>query len=189
MAKAKAAARAGGKRAPVSRRAPPLTLSDPNPLAPRFAPLEQEHRLYAVAAWAYHHADDLSPRVRAGLFVALARGWPVKGRRKSVHNRGWNIVLLEAAHVETAEIAKILGITEAEVESRSREYWEAWRNPPEQDAAGQGAEGDQRQDRRSRIHAEPADGSEEEPFDPATPHGVILSQETQGDEDARRVEE
>jgi hypothetical protein len=175
---------ASGKKAGVKRRYPPLTLEDPEPVSPTFAPLEQEHRLYPLAAWAWWHANDLAPAARRGLLVALARAWPVKGRRKSRHHRGFFAAMLKAADVDTPEIAKTLCVTNGEVEDLARDYWADWRRSVEVARGLGGSDTDPPRDPRPRIHAD-----HREPFDPSTQLGAILSrQERPGNDDWQRVE-
>jgi len=175
---------ASGEKEGVKRRYPPLTLEDPDPASPTFASLEQEHRLYPLAAWAWWRADDLAPAARRGLFVSLACAWPVKGRRKSRHYRGFFAAVLKTADVETAQIAKTLCVTEGEVNDLARDYWSDWRRPIE-DARGDGRrDTDPPHDPRPRIHADYP-----EPYDPSSKLGAILSrQENHGNEDWQRVD-
>jgi hypothetical protein len=179
---------ARGEKEGVKRRYPSLTLEDTDPVSPTFASLEQEHRLYPLAAWAWSHANDLAPAARRGLFVALARAWPVKGRRKSRHYRGFFSAVLKKADIETALIAKTLCVTEGEVKDLACDYWNDWRRPIE-DARGDGRrDTDPPHDPRPRIHADSVD-DDDKPYDPSTKLGAALSrQENRGNEDWQRVD-
>jgi len=178
---------ASGEKEGVKRRYPPLTLEDPDPVSPMFASLEQEHRLYPLAAWVWCHANDLAPAARGGLFVALARAWPVKGRRKSRHNRGFFAAVLKNANVETARIAKTFCVTEGEVNDLARDYWSDWRRPIEDARGDRRSDTDPPHDPRPRIHAESVD-DDDMPYDSSTQLGAILSQENQGNENWQRVD-
>jgi hypothetical protein len=164
---------ASGEKEGAKRRYPPLTLEDPDPVSPTFRPLDEKHEMYPLAAWAWWHANDLPPAARRGLFVALARAWPAKGRRKSRHYRGFFAALLKKANIETARIAKTLCVTEGEVNDLARDY----RNDLHRQTEG-----------RPRIHVESVD-DDDKPYDPSTKLGAILSHhENHGNEDWQRVD-
>ncbi len=187
MASEDAPESATGKKEGEKHRAwPSLTLENPDPTSPTFSALDSEHRLYPLAAWAYHHANSLDPATRAGLFVALARAWPLRGRRKSRHNRGFFVAILARANIPTATIAETFWISEGEVGDLLRDRRSDWLWPLSRARGDYDDNASGPYDPRPRIDLDPADT---EPFDPSNKLGVILSQENHGDENWRRVDE
>jgi hypothetical protein len=176
----------GKKEGEKSRAWPSLTLEDPARTSPTFSALDSEHRLYPLAAWAYHHANSLEPAKRAGLFVALAHAWPLRGQRKSRHNRGFFVAILARANIPTAAIAQTFCISEGEVGDLLRDRRLDWLQPLGSATGDYRDDASKPRDSRPRIDTDPDDRA---PFDPSTKCGRILSQENHGDENWRRVDE
>ncbi len=176
----------GKKEGEKHREWPLLTLENPDPTSPTFSALDSEHRLYPLAAWAYHHANSLDPATRAGLFVALARAWPLRGRRKSRHNRGFFVAILDRANIPTATIAQTFCISKGEVGDLLRDRRSDWLWPLSRARGDYHHNASGPYDPRPRIDVESADTM---PFDPSTKLGAILSAENHGDENWRRVDE
>jgi hypothetical protein len=178
---------AGGKKDGEKHRDwPSLTLENPTPATPTFSPIEADHRLYPLAAWTYHHADALSPAMHAGLFVALERAWPRRGRRRSRHDRGVWVSWCLGRNIPPAAIAGKFGISEGEVLDLRRDYWKDWRQPIETARGDYLGDSDVPSDPRPRIDADPPDSA---PWDPSTQAGALLSRENEGDENFRLARE
>ncbi len=100
---------------------PSLTLKGPSGFDPTYASIEDGHDLYPLAAWARHHADELSPAARRGLFAALARAWPVTGRRKRRYKRGVVFSLLLKHGVSSSQIAEKWHVSRGDVTDAARD--------------------------------------------------------------------
>lgn len=69
--------------------APELLLRHQEMHAPTFGAIDGEHPLYDLAAWAYHHAEESPPNLRASLMAGLWQAWPrAEGRRRGVRADG-----------------------------------------------------------------------------------------------------
>ena len=135
---------------------PKLDLERDDPDAKLCARLAVDDPLYPVAAWAFHHGDELDVDVRKGLYAALEGAWPVAVGRKRTRRTARSMVgLLSEAGVPVDLIAKGLGRPEKEIkELRS----EAARERPM---------------RTARIIPVP---EETEPYDPAEGEvGAVLA--------------
>lgn len=176
----------GKKDGEKHRDRPTLTLENPDPATPTFSAIGPDHRLYPLAAWAYHHADRLESAERAGLFVALGRAWPRRGRRRSRHDRGFWVSWCFARNIPLAAIANKFCVSEGEVRDLERDYWKDWRQPIESARGDYLEDTDVPRDPRPRIDTDPPDRA---PFDPSTQAGALLSRENEGDENWRLARE
>ena len=67
----------------------PLRLVHAEQHAPTYRTITEDDHLYDMAAWAFHHADELPLRARAAFMAALAQVWPRNyGRRRGVRGKG-----------------------------------------------------------------------------------------------------
>lgn len=163
--------RLGKREGGNHREWPDLVLLGGKPGDPTYPPIGEEHSLYALAAWVYHHAGELEQSSQTGLLEALGRAWPRRGRPKSRYVRGLFIALLIKSGVPEQKVAEKWWLTVGEVTDVVRDFCGARRNLKQ----GVEVEGDR------------------EPYDPATQHGRLLSlsreMAEQGNEDWRLAEE
>lgn len=87
-----------------------LRLHDPRLDSPKRADLLPSDPLYRMAAWAFHHADELSEQSRTAFMESLADVWPVKsGRRSSNERRNWEALSLSQSGRSLQEIGDQYG--------------------------------------------------------------------------------
>src|SRR5271165_1680975 len=111
---------------------PRLTLKGSSAFDPMYDEITEEHELYPLAAWGYHHANDLAPGARRGFFDALARVWPSRGRKKTRYKRGVVMSMLLAAGVSPTEVAEKWHVSPGEVTDSVRDVKRAAGTPSEQ---------------------------------------------------------
>ena len=145
-----------------SRQLPLLLLSSANPRTPTFKSLKAGDELYPLAAWAFHHADALDPSVRRGLFRALARVWPVRGRPKIGDQAATTILVLIDAGVDLGTIAEQFGYTRKYVSELARRAANSVASLSDPDRY------------EYHIDCEPGNrGGRAEPYDPAGVDGLL----------------
>jgi hypothetical protein len=127
-----------------------------SPRIPLLRPLSPADRLYGLAAWAYHHVDELDGPSKSGFFFSLAKAWPrAPGRRPRAWRRFW-FQFFRDAGVPLQELADTWGVTLEHVKDDLRDdpaSREVDRSAPE-----------------FYIYAEPQ-GPADEPYDPNTSFG------------------
>jgi hypothetical protein len=179
-----------GETEPAKLRWPYLSLDRHDPFAPKLQPLEGSHPLYALAAWAFHHADALPPLLREGLFVSLERAWPqTTGRKKTRLDRGRLVALVKSRGWDAERIGRALSASEREVNELSAEYGKAWRGPIEDARGDHRQDDDPPYDPRPRLFVDAIDAARPEPFDPATVQGRMLRLTTSAGMDWALVEQ
>lgn len=88
---------------------PALVLRTPRLDGPSYAELEPGHRLYGVAAWAWHadRRGELRGELRRGLFTALQEAWPTtRGDKKEREHRSLVALRAHDAGASIDEVAE-----------------------------------------------------------------------------------
>jgi transposase len=97
---------------------PPLLLRTPEMDGPSYKELEPDDALYALGAFAYHHAGHLPRDARRGLLLALAAAWPTtQGDHKDRDHRSlmaWHL------HRDTGSIEAVANAFAVAVDTAAR---------------------------------------------------------------------
>jgi len=142
----------------LKRRWPRLELERRDSDARALALLQVDHPLYPVAAWAFHHGDELDESSRSGLYAALEGGWPRgPGRSRTRRVARAIVAVLKEAGVRTELIASGLGRSVGDVQDLLRES--AGSRPPS----------------RARITPLETPGGLPKPYDPQTITGGMFA--------------
>lgn len=104
-------------------RFPALSLERRDPHGPLLVPeIDAGHELYALAAWVYHHGDELEEGIRRALYIALERAWPrEKGRPRTRRTLQIVVAILKEAGVPTKRIAEKLNRAPSDINALARE--------------------------------------------------------------------